>query len=152
MEGCVECHFCRKDSDVIVLVPLPDKEGQACSCVPCAIGQEVYCTHHGTPHVGLSGGGGLGTICLKCSDEEERRCASSAERFYRSLLGKLPLRERQRLEAWVTDMRDPWKLSAPRIVLRGIVQEGLRRHVTFERVVEEVIATQSADAILPRAY
>lgn len=148
----MKCTFCGQGADEYVLIHRADRNGQDMSCLPCAIERGVYCERHHTPHSGVDGRGGRGTVCLQCVDDFVSRRANTAVAVQDQLVRELPETEQKRMLDWAREMEGVWDMQTANVLFRGVVMEAHRSRRTYDVVVNMMISTQSADIILPHAF
>lgn len=148
----MKCTFCGQGADEYVLIHRAERNGQDMSCIPCAIKHGVYCERHRTPHSGVDGRGGKGTVCMQCVDDFVSRRANTAVKVLGRLTRGLPSVESLRMLRWAHEMENAWQMETANVVLRGVMIQAYQREGTFKKVIDTMIATQSADIILPHAF
>ena len=148
----MKCTFCDQDADEYTLVHRADRDGQEMSCIPCAITHGVYCERHHTPHSGVDGRGGKGTVCMQCVGDFVSRRANTAVKVQKRLTRELPSAESLRMLRWAHEMEDAWQMETANVLLRGVMVEAYRQRRSYDEIVDIMVATQSADIILPHAF
>lgn len=147
----MNCEICGGEiGDVAVLLPAlkPDGSLNAMACLDCAMESSAYCVDHQRPHVGFFDGG---TACIICIEEMVRAEEDQAEAIFDRFRAGLLEEEFERLEEWADPVSSLIGCSAAVQVLRGVITKALRSGQGIEEVVVQVVASKSADLLLPPA-
>lgn len=143
----MQCEFCGRDPGPVYLVPFPDGSRDVFACRECAIEKEVYCTVHEVRHTLFATGG---TTCLGCIEAAVQGMRDRAPDIRGRLMAVLSDTERTELNEWAERAGEIMcDKSVAVTVLRAVLTESHRRKISPETVVSEVIAAQSAAALLP---
>lgn len=148
----MRCTFCGQGADEYALIHRADRNGSDMSCIPCAIEKGVYCERHHKPHIGVDGRGGKGTVCMECVDTFVGRNANTAVKVQGRLVRYLPSDQMLRMLRWATEMETAWDMQTANVLLRGVTMEAHRQRRSIEEIVDVMVATRSADIILPHAF
>lgn len=143
-----ECMFCKKDPDIVLLVPTENGTGQDFSCIQCATEHNLYCTMHGSAHTWFktrrSGHG-----CLSCILDMAQELTSIEKELFEVMAKLLPREEWGRVRTWLSET--PYLRDASYLVQAIAMQAAIDRKA-FSAILTEILATGSADLIVPLAF
>ena len=135
------------DHYILCLAPSEDGRDSRFLCLPCCKSFGLYCVRHERAHTSFSTGG---HACLRCIEREVRMLKPYADVHYSHLISNLPVDELGDLREWAEVTGEIMGDTNQAItVLRAIVTSAMRRKLTHQQVIAEVIASRSVRSILP---
>lgn len=146
----MNCELCKKDiGDVIVSLPIKKPDGclNTMACLECAEESSAYCKKHKRPHLGFADDDT--TACMICIEEMIARERSKEAYIFNRLKEALPLEDLKYLLEWADLAASITGNSRLTCILRDIVTKALRRQVSIEEIVKQILQTKSVDVILP---
>ncbi len=157
----MRCELRDHEADTLAILPIPKPDGSliTMACLEHARESDYFCLTHDVPHTGFGAGG---HTCLRCIDENVRELAYKATFYSRQLERGLTFQEFQRLSEWAELTSqitgDPPAVCILRATLTTAARLRRRKYRPSlddaqnraEEVVQEALATKSAEKILPR--
>ena len=141
------CEICRRDPQFLMLLPLPQSDGNLCTfaCEACAQKSSAYCTLHQTIHQGFID---ETTACLICIQQEVSDQSLRSEAVCKKLQLLLS-------PEWWEVLVEAADLSAEITgtdrgicIIRFIATKAMRVHEVFDATYERILKAKSPASIL----
>ena len=139
----MECEFCDRDLQTIVILNIPSKKHYGSlntfACKNCSEKTGAYCLRHEMPHLGFSD---TTTACRYCIEEElEYLGEKIANNYFCELLKYLPEAELREIYEWFEPISKSLNEPIHKSILRGIITYAKRHKKSPDEIIEEVVET-----------
>lgn len=148
----MKCEICKNDiGNTIVLLPIKKPDGclDTIACLKCAENSSTYCKKHKRPHLGFADDDT--TACILCIEEVVAEKRSQEISIFNTLKEHLPPGEWEDLVEWADLSSSITGNSQATCVLRAITTKALRLNVLVDKIITQILETNSVDVILPKA-
>jgi hypothetical protein len=145
----MNCEICgKKDPMQIVILPIKKPDGSyiTLACLECAKSSSAYCQKHECPHIGF--GDGKTMACIDCIEEMVAEEKGRAESVLESIENNLVQDELEDLLEWAKFSSSITGDTEAVCVVRAIATKAKRINKTFQKILDEVVTSKSAENIL----
>lgn len=148
----MRCVFCKKDPDIIVLVPFRTADGalESFACLQCSKEAGMYCDKHNSPHSGFAGD--HSHACLRCIEEDTQSNANRAAEITKRIRRVIDKNQWDSLLFYAHMSSDATGDRYTVSLLRFVFKIAHRQEVTLDEVVSEIERKKDASILLPSLF